>query len=97
MAAIGTTVGEGGFGPWRLFKRLSGDFVPVSQTAAATVASHVALMRVEIFGSGRAGSVPFSDGANGGEVSALVAATMCSWHAIPSDIIRSKTPLAQSW
>jgi hypothetical protein len=35
-------------------------------------------------------------GAIGGEVSAPVAATICSWQATPSAIIRSNAPLAQS-
>jgi hypothetical protein len=43
-----------------------------------------ALARTGAFVSTRVGSLAFSDGDIGGEPSASVAATICSWQAIPS-------------
>ena len=60
---------------------------------------HAALELVGALVSDRTGSASFfslTEGASGGDVSALVAAKICCWQESPSAMIRSTVPRAQS-
>jgi len=60
---------------------------------------HAALELVRTLASDRTGSASFfslTEGASGGDVSALVAAKICCWQESPSAMIRSNVPRAQS-